>query len=279
MLSRMFGGLLSLLEDVGTGAAVLVTAVVAGAIGVVVTLQITGGTPYSQEDLDRRSAAYEVQAQQPSAAPEPTSDEVDPAATAALEEDLEDEKLRGDRLQRQADAWEDKWTAAQRRITELREELTTLQETTGVAVGPDGLPLPGGTPGTDGAPEPGDTEVTAAGTITTTWTLAEAAKPWPARCGIPEDAYAVRVVDADGAAVATGSVTGSDLVKRKEQQGTLTLVCQLSYQVVLPLPAKPTYEFQAVSVSAPKTPLYSALVPGAAVTGGSGPSLVVSLSR
>ena len=276
----MFGGLLSLLEDVGTGAAVLVTAVVAGAIGVVVTLQITGGTPYSQEDLDRRAAAYEVQAQQPSSAPEPTSDQVDPAETAALEEELEDEKLRSDRLQRQSDAWEDKWTAAQRRITQLRDELTALQETGAGAVGPDGLPLPDGTtPGTGGAPEPGATEVTAAGTITTTWTLAEAAKPWPARCGIPEDAYAVRVVDADGAGVATGSITGSDLVKRKEQQGTLTLVCQLSYQVVLPLPAKPTYEFQAVSISAPKTPLYSALVPGTAVTGGSGPSLVVSLTR
>jgi hypothetical protein len=278
----MFGGLLNLLEDVGTGAAVLVTTVVAGAIAVVATLQVTGGTPYSQEDLDRRAAAYEVQAQQPSAAPEPTSDQVDSADTVALEEELEDEKLRADRLQRQSDAWEDKWTAAQRRITELREELTALQEATGGALGPDGLPLPGtpGTPGTGGAPEPGATEVTATGTISSTWTLAEAAKPWPAACGIPQGSYAVRVLDDRGESVATGSVTASDLVKRKEQKGTLTLVCQLSYQAVLPFPATAaTYEFQAVATSAPKTPLYSAVVPAATVTGGAAPSLVVSLTR
>lgn len=274
-MSRIFSSVLDLLDDVGRGVAVLVTALVAGAVGVVATLQVTGGTPYSQEDLERRSAAYEVQSDS-GQAPAPASDEDDPAATAeltGLQEDLEEARERADRVQRQSEAWEDKWTAAQRRITELREQIAGLGEVDPVdaPAGAGGLP--------DGAPEPGDTETTVTGTLTTTWTLSEAAKPWPAACGIPQDSYAVKVLGADGESVATGSVTGSNLVKRKEKKGVLTLVCTLSYQAVLPLPAKSNYEFQAVSTASPGTPLYSAVVPGPVATRGSAPSLVVSLTR
>ncbi len=110
----------------------------------------------------------------------------------------------------------------------------------------------------------------------TTWNLTEADKPWPAACGVPQGSYAVRVVGADGADVASGSITGSNLVQRKVKGGSLSLVCQLSYEVVLPLPPQPSYEFQAVAGDRPQSPLYSAMVPGPVVASGKAPNLVVS---
>lgn len=279
-MSRIFSGLWSLLEDVGTGAAVLVTAVVACAVGVVATLQVTGGTPYSQEDLDRRSAAYEAQVARP-AAPQPAADaSTDSAEVTDLQEELEDERERADRIERTSGKWEAKWTASQRRIAQLRRQLAKLQDATEGAVGPDGLPISGGTlPGAAGATDPEATETTVSGTLTTTWTLTDAARPWPDKCTRASEAYAVRVVDGAGKPVATGSVTGRDLVDRTEKKGVLTLVCALTYQVVLPLPATSTLEFQSVAKEAPTTPLYSALVPGPVAASGVAPDLVASLYR
>jgi hypothetical protein len=278
-VSRIVGGVMSLLEDVGVGVVALVTAVLAGAIGVVATLHLAGGTPYSQDDLDRASRVAAAQAPA-SAAPEPASEEVAPDAdVVATRQDLEDALERAERLQRQSDGWEDKWTTAAGRVEKLKEQLEELrafQEGQEGAVGPDGLPLTG-TPGDAGGQvDPDATETTVTGTLTTTWSLSEDQKPWPAACGVPEGSYAVRVLGPDGKAVTTGGVTGSNLVKREVKGTRLSLVCTLTYEATLPLPALATYEFQAVASEAPGRPLYSALVPGTVTATGTAPSLTVS---
>ncbi len=283
-MSRIVGGLLSLLDDVGVGAVALFTAVIAGAVGVVATLHVTGGTPYTKDDIDRASQISAAQA--PATVPESTAEEDAAAAVdvAAYEQELEDARKRAERLQRESDGFSEKWDVAQRQIVRLREQIAELRALQEGAVGPDGLPLGGSLPDGEGpggegtgAGEPGPTDVTATGTLLTTWNLTEADKPWPARCGVPQESYAVRVVAGEGdAGVATGRITGSQLVKRQVKGGSVSLVCELSYEAVVPLPTKATYEFQAVAAGRSQTPLYSALVPGPVVATGNAPRLVVS---
>lgn len=120
---------------------------------------------------------------------------------------------------------------------------------------------------------PAEADLTVTGVLTTAWILSSRLKPWPTDCSGVLKSYQVRINTGDHATVTIAQLTGSQVTKRSDRGGILTLGCRTTYRAVIPAPVGEVYEFQAVSAGAPEESLRTALVQRSSLASGRAPEL------
>jgi hypothetical protein len=243
---------------------------VGSAVGALVTVQATGGTPYSQHDLDRVAAHGRAAA---AAAPVET--------TAAR-----GQSARLDRLRQKNERLAGELSAAHSTIADLQDQLDTAasaaaaasaspstsaaESSGGSSVGSSGV-----APSASATPSNGAAGLKVTGTLDVSWVLSSALKPWPSSCSEIGSGYRVRVNTGDQT-VTLGVPTSFRSTGRSTKGGILSVSCDVTWSATLPAPMANVYEFVAVDASSPEKPLDTTLAQASDLVGGKVPPLGVS---
>lgn len=249
----MFDRVRYFIEDLSATALVAIGAVLGLALGVLVTTQLTSGTPYSETDLDRAASTSLLSSEPPTTTAGPDTS-TDDAEVAALEEKITDlrallteKREASDELQATLDILNEKLERIMARRKYLVERVAAAEDA------------------------PNTSDVT--GTVTTTSTFGEDEKPWPATCAGLASAFQVKVAT-DDATVFIAQVSDGDTTRRDEEEdGSLTMACSFSYTATLPLPLAESYTFTAVATADAGKALDSATSDPDALGDGDAPSL------
>jgi hypothetical protein len=254
----MLGRVREFIQDLGPGMSTGLGLLAGATLGIAATLQVTGGSPYSQADLDRVAAHAQPH---------------DRAAAADQSEGNADKSRRRiERLKQKSDKLSDQLKVAQGTIDQLRGDLDAAEAT------PSTEPDPSADPGTDPATTPdtaANAGVTVSGTLESAWILSSRLKPWPTDCTTVSKTYQVRVNSGD-TTVALGSPVSSKVIKRTTKDGLLSLSCRTTYRATVPNPLDSVYEFVAVSAGTPDKALDTALAQRNEIGDGTGPDLIVT---
>lgn len=252
----VLGWLRECVGDLGAGTTAGLGLVAGVGVGALVTLQVAAGGLDTQADLDRAAARPHARVPQP-AGPTPWASGKDVT-----------------RLEQHSADLSKKLQAAQGTIDDLRQQIDDLRATP-AATAPTAPTSPPSEPTTTSEPSPGP-DLAVRGTLETSWVLSSRLKPWPSDCSGVGKSYRVRVNNGDHATVAIGTLTDSQVTKRVEKRGVLTLTCRTPYQATLPAPVAAVYEFQTVSADDPDKALDVALVKASEIHGGQAPEMFVT---
>jgi hypothetical protein len=263
----MFYRLREFAEGIGSLPTAGLGLLVGTAVGALVTVQATGGTPYSQDDLDRVAAHGRAAAA------------VAPVETAAAH----GQSARLARLQEKAGRLASELSAAHSTIADLEDQLDTAASavaSASPAVSPAGssagssVGSPGAAPSASPSSAAAGLKVT--GTLDVSWVLTSALKPWPSSCSEIGSSYRVRVNTGDHTTVTLGVPTSFRSTGRSTKGGILSVSCDVTWAATLPAPMANVYEFVAVDSSSPEKPLDTALAQASDLVGGKVPPLGVS---
>ena len=263
-----------------TGALALLVGAIVGAL---VTVQMSGGTPYSQADLDRvsdhvrASGAHTGRAADVAGGGHANQVARLQGRNQKLAEQLTNAKTMISDLQGRLAA------AATPSATATGAPEPTAAPTPTEASGPTAAPTPtvvlsptAPTPSSPSSPSASALGLRVTGTLDVSWVLSSQVRPWPASCANIVSGYRVRVDAGRRTAVALGVPTGFRQTGRTTKDGTLTVSCAVTYAATLPSSRSSAYRLVAVSQDAPDKPLDTAVVQAADLAGGKLPVLAVS---
>lgn len=239
-------------EDLSATALIAIGTVLGVALGILVTTQMSSGTPYSEADLDRAASTSLLSSKPTTTIAEPDTSAVD-ADVAALEDKVADLRALLTEKREASDELEATLDKLNEKLERIMARRKYLVERVAAA-------------------EDAPTTTTVTGTLSTTSTFSAEEKPWPATCAGLASAFQVKV-GADGATVFIAQALDAETTRRDEKDDSLTMGCSFTYTATLPLPLAETYDFTAVATSDAGKALDSASAESGEIGDGNAPSL------